>query len=178
MIISKQDLKQYIHDDLACNTFTKIEKIKKLFGGGRIYFFVNLRKLEYAINNKKKIVSFFRKIIHKRYENKMHCQIPPNVFGRGLCLEHPVGIIVNPKSRIGNFCNIHQFVTIGNNGFVNKSATIGDNCYFGANCCVIGEISIGSNCIVGAGAVVTHSFGDNVVLAGVPARVIKCLVDK
>ena len=34
-------------------------------------------------------------------------------------------------------------------------------------------VTLGDNVVVGAGAVVTKSFGDNVVLAGNPARIIK-----
>ena len=35
------------------------------------------------------------------------------------------------------------------------------------------ELTLGNNVVAGAGAVITKSFGDNVVLAGNPARVIK-----
>ena len=34
-------------------------------------------------------------------------------------------------------------------------------------------VTLGDNVVAGAGAVVTKSFGDNVVLGGNPARVIK-----
>ena len=32
---------------------------------------------------------------------------------------------------------------------------------------------IGSGCIVAAGSVVTKSFGDNLVIGGIPAKIIK-----
>jgi len=35
------------------------------------------------------------------------------------------------------------------------------------------NVTIGNNCIVGAGAVVTKDFPDNVTIAGVPARILK-----
>lgn len=56
-----------------------------------------------------------------------------------------------------------------------KPITIGDNCWIGANATVIGGVTLGDNVVIGAGAVVTKSFGDNVVLAGVPARVTKTI---
>lgn len=54
-----------------------------------------------------------------------------------------------------------------------KPITIGDNCWIGAGATIIGGVTLGDNVVVGAGAVVTKSFGDNVVIAGVPAKVTK-----
>ena len=36
-------------------------------------------------------------------------------------------------------------------------------------------VTLGNNVVVGSGSVVTKSFGDNVVIAGNPARVIRTL---
>jgi maltose O-acetyltransferase len=51
--------------------------------------------------------------------------------------------------------------------------TIGDNCWLGAGSIICPGVTIGNNVVVGAGAVVTKDFGDNVVIAGNPAKVIK-----
>ena len=52
---------------------------------------------------------------------------------------------------------------------------IGNNVWLGENVSVMPGVTLGDNVIVGANAVVTHSFPDNVVIAGIPARVIKIL---
>ena len=52
---------------------------------------------------------------------------------------------------------------------------IGDNCWLGANAVLLPEVQLGNHVIVGAGAVVTGSFPDNCVVAGVPARKIRDL---
>lgn len=52
---------------------------------------------------------------------------------------------------------------------------IGDNCWVGSDATIIGGVTLGHNVVVGAGSVVTKSFGDNVVIAGNPARVIKTI---
>lgn len=53
--------------------------------------------------------------------------------------------------------------------------TIGDNVWLGGGVTILPGVTLGHNVVVGAGSVVTKSFGDNVVLAGNPARVIKTL---
>lgn len=54
---------------------------------------------------------------------------------------------------------------------------IGDGCWIGGSAVINPGVTLGNNVVVASGAVVTKSFGDNVVLAGVPARVIKALED-
>ncbi|MBE6758666.1 MAG: sugar O-acetyltransferase [Ruminococcaceae bacterium] len=51
--------------------------------------------------------------------------------------------------------------------------TIGDNCWIGGNSVINPGVTLGNNVVVGSGSVVTKSFGDNVVIAGNPARVIR-----
>lgn len=53
--------------------------------------------------------------------------------------------------------------------------TIGDSCWFGGRVTVLPGVTLGNHVVVGAGSVVTKSFGDDVVIAGNPARVIKHL---
>ena len=124
------------------------------------------------MNNHHLLRQRIRYVKHLRLQRKMNVYIAPNCFGYGLRLEHPFGIFVNSKARIGNYANIHQMVTIGNNGKTNDAATIGDNCYIGANSVIVGEIILGDNIVVGAGSVVTKNFASNKTIVGVPAREI------
>jgi len=50
---------------------------------------------------------------------------------------------------------------------------IGSHCWIGANAVILPGVILGDHVIVGAGAVVTHSFSSHCVVAGVPARVIR-----
>ena len=56
---------------------------------------------------------------------------------------------------------------------VKEPIRIGNNCWLGANSVLLPGVQLGNGVIVGAGAVVSKSFGDNVVVGGVPAKVIK-----
>lgn len=53
-----------------------------------------------------------------------------------------------------------------------KPLTIGEN-FWAGGVIVLPGFTLGGNVVAGAGAVITKSFGDNVVLAGNSARVIK-----
>lgn len=58
-----------------------------------------------------------------------------------------------------------------------EPVVIGDNCWLAANSIVLPEVVLGEHTIVGAGAVVNRSFPEgNIILAGVPARVVKRLL--
>ncbi|WP_414053102.1 sugar O-acetyltransferase [Macrococcus animalis] len=52
---------------------------------------------------------------------------------------------------------------------------IGDNCWIGGRSVINPGVTIGDNVVIASGAVVTKDIPDNVVVAGVPARVIQVI---
>lgn len=91
------------------------------------------------------------------------------------------GITLGNNVIVGNFVSFHSenhnfsdaLIPIRLQGTSHKGIVIGDNCWIGAKATILDGVHIGNGCIVAAGAVVTKSFPDNVVIAGVPAKVIK-----
>lgn len=59
------------------------------------------------------------------------------------------------------------------NPSLEKPVLIGDNVWIGTRVIIMPGVTIGGNSIVGAGAVVTKSFGPNSIIGGVPAKFIK-----
>lgn len=57
-----------------------------------------------------------------------------------------------------------------------KPVKVGKNVWIGEGASIMPGVTLGDNVIVGANAVVTHSFESNVVIAGCPAKIIKQLV--
>lgn len=114
---------------------------------------------------------YIAKWMHFRLSRKYGIQISPKMkLGYGFYIGHGVDIIVNPRTTIGNNCNISQCVTIGTNH--NTPAVIGDNVYMGPNVCIVEDVHIGNNVTIGAGAVVVKDIPDNATVAGVPARIL------
>lgn len=56
-----------------------------------------------------------------------------------------------------------------------KDIVIGDGCWIGMNAVVLPGVKLGNGTIVGAGAIVTHSFEGHCIIAGNPARLLKYL---
>lgn len=175
MITDKKSLKQYIKADYLANDYSfKVWFAQFIIGDNKFAFLKNLRKLEYAINTKKKLLIIFYRYIHRRKSRKYNVLIPPNTFGKGLRIPHLTSIVVSGNAKIGENCNIHQCCTIGNDGKTDDgSAVIGNNCYLGANVVIVGKLKIGDNVKIGAGSVVTKDVVDNDIVAGVPAKSIK-----
>jgi serine O-acetyltransferase len=95
-------------------------------------------------------------------------------IGKGTVLGYwGLGVVVHSRAKVGKNCVISQNVTIGRNIGDKEVPEIGNDVYIGPGSVIFGEIKIGNNVIIGANSVVNKSFPDNVVIAGVPAKIIK-----
>ncbi|AYM99966.1 acyltransferase [Chryseobacterium sp. 3008163] len=57
--------------------------------------------------------------------------------------------------------------------YIRKSIKIGKNCWIGHGAVITAGVELGDNVTVGANSVVTKSFPNNVVIGGIPAKIIK-----
>ncbi len=60
---------------------------------------------------------------------------------------------------------------------VSAPIVVGDDSYIGAGATLLHGVTLGRRCLVAAGSVVTRSFADGCLIAGVPARKIRDLPD-
>jgi acetyltransferase-like isoleucine patch superfamily enzyme len=87
-------------------------------------------------------------------------------IGSYVALAHSVSIITHEHDYL------QKTVPIREAPVILKPVVIGDNVWIGAGSRVLAGVTIGTGSVVGAGAVVTKPIPDNVVAAGVPAKIL------
>jgi serine O-acetyltransferase len=84
-----------------------------------------------------------------------------------------IGVVLHARCKIGDNVNIGTNVTIGGKSGNYDVPIIGNNVYIATGAKVLGPIKIGNNVTIGANAVVIKDVADNMVVAGIPAKIIK-----
>ena len=92
----------------------------------------------------------------------------------GLCLPHPVGVVIGEGSVIGTDVTIYQGVTLGRASHeVDAYPTIDDGAVIYAGATLLGPIRIGRNAVVAAHSVVLSDVPDFATVVGAPARIVR-----
>ena len=84
-----------------------------------------------------------------------------------------IGVVLHARCKIGDNVDIGTNVTIGGRSGHYVVPVIGNNVYIATGAKILGPIKIGNNVTIGANAVVINDVPDNVIVAGIPARIIK-----
>lgn len=177
MIHTKNDLKYYLEQDFKQNKVTQkgLRRWLYIHINPRLHFIYNLRYYEYYYNQTgfcNRLMKLYYYFIHKKLSYKLGFTIYANNFGPGLFIGHYGTIVINRHTRIGSNCTINVDVNIGYG-----KTTIGNNVYIAPGVKIIKSVSIGNNVMIGANAVVNNDIPDDVVVAGIPAKIIKPVPD-
>jgi serine O-acetyltransferase len=100
---------------------------------------------------------------------------PGAKIGRGLFIDHGMGVVIGETTEIGDNCTIYQGVTLGGTGkdTGKRHPTLGNNVLVGAGAKVLGPFKVGDNSKIAANAVVLSEVEPYSTCVGVPARVVK-----
>lgn len=136
-----------------------------------------------VIGNRVNIGDFSRVIVSTSFNN----------IGEGIILHDDVaigefsyiggagGVEIGSACIIGQYFSVHpenhifsdMTCEIRRQGVKREGIKIGDNCWIGSKVTILDGTVVGSGCVIAAGAVVTGHFPDNVIIGGVPAKIIK-----
>lgn len=100
---------------------------------------------------------------------------PGATIGRGLFIDHGMGVVIGETTEIGDNCTLYQGVTLGGTGKESgkRHPTLGNNVMVGSGAKVLGPFRVGDNSKIAAGAVVLSEVPPNSTCVGVPARIVK-----
>lgn len=100
---------------------------------------------------------------------------PGATIGKGLFIDHGMGVVIGETAEIGDNCTLYQGVTLGGTGkdTGKRHPTLGDNVLVGSGAKVLGPLTIADNCKIAAGAVVLTDIPANSTAVGIPARIVR-----
>jgi serine O-acetyltransferase len=95
-------------------------------------------------------------------------------IGRGVFIDHGMGVVIGETAVIGDHCLLYQGVTLGGTGKQHgkRHPTLKDNVVVGAGAKVLGAITVGANTRIGAGSVLLRDVASDSTVVGIPGRVI------
>ncbi|MCI9223875.1 MULTISPECIES: serine O-acetyltransferase [unclassified Acutalibacter] len=121
-------------------------------------------------------MKFIARAISQHSRRRTGIEIHPGAtIGRGLFIDHGMGVVIGETTEIGDNCTIYQNVTLGGTGKDQgkRHPTLGNNVLIGAGAKVLGPFTVGDNARVAAGAVVLDAVPEGATAVGVPARVVR-----
>lgn len=179
--------------------FVFFGKSVKLFNSRNMIFGNNINIGDYVklsalgkdkleIGNNVNIGSFSQIIISTSFNNLGEfIKIGENVgMGEFSYIGGGGGTSIGDDTIIGQYFSTHpenhnfsnNDLLIREQGVSRKGIGIGKNCWIGAKVTILDGVVIGNGCVVAAGSVVTKSFDDNLIIGGIPAKVIKKIGDE
>ena len=95
-------------------------------------------------------------------------------IGKGVFIDHGMGVVIGETSEIGDRCLLYQGVTLGGTGKEGgkRHPTLEANVVVGAGAKVLGAIRVGTNTRIGAGSVVLKNVDANSTVVGIPGRIV------
>nr|WP_253289457.1 serine O-acetyltransferase EpsC [Clostridium sp. MSJ-8] len=99
---------------------------------------------------------------------------PGAKIGRGLVIDHGMGVVIGETAEVGDNVLIYHGVTLGGTGKDKgkRHPTVGNNVVIGSGAKILGPIKIGDNSKIGANAVVLKEVPEGATAVGIPAKII------
>lgn len=164
----KEELDSIMERDPAARSRLEIYFLYSGFRAVRAY-----RKANWFYRHNHKFIARF---LSQRARHKTGIEIHPGAtIGKGLFIDHGMGVVIGETTEIGDHCTIYQNVTLGGTGKESgkRHPTLGNNVMVGSGAKVLGPFKVGDNARIAAGAVVLEEVPENATAVGVPAHVVR-----
>lgn len=95
-------------------------------------------------------------------------------IGRGVFIDHGMGVVIGETASIGDDVTMYQGVTLGGTGKQRgkRHPTVERDAVIGVGASVLGAVTIGEGARVGAGSVVLKDVPPHTTAVGLPARAV------
>lgn len=146
------------------------------YGGFRAL--CSYRRAHWFYMHKMKMIAF---MITARARRNYGIEIHPAAkIGKGIFIDHGVGVIIGETTEIGDNVTIYQGVTLGGTGKETgkRHPTIGHDVMVCAGAKVLGPVTIGEYSKIGAGSVVLKDVPPHCTVVGVPGRIVRIRGEK
>lgn len=163
----KYEIKNVLEKDPAAKSFLEVIILYPSIHAiilYRIAHFLYNHKIYFISRSISQIARFFTGI-------EIH---PGAKIGKGLFIDHGMGVVIGETTEIGDNVTLYQGVTLGGTGkdTGKRHPTLENDVVVGAGAKVLGPIKIGSGSKIGANAVVLKDLLSNTTAVGIPARMI------
>jgi serine O-acetyltransferase len=118
-------------------------------------------------------VAFFPRLISHLTRFLTGIEIHPGAtIGKGVFIDHGMGVVIGETALVGDYCLIYQGVTLGGTGKETgkRHPTLGQHVVVGAGAKILGNIPVGDYARIGAGSIVLQSVPAHCTAVGVPGR--------
>ncbi|WP_069997107.1 serine O-acetyltransferase EpsC [Cellulosilyticum sp. I15G10I2] len=143
------------------------------------FYALLFHKLGHKLYKKKRF--FLARLISQLSRGLTGIEIHPGaVIGKGLFIDHGMGVVIGETCEIGDNVTIYHGVTLGGTGkdHGKRHPTIGNNVMIGTGAKVLGPFKVGDNSRIAANALVLQEVPEDSTVIGNPGKVVKTKGEK
>lgn len=167
--MAEHDLNAIVERDPACAGYLKPFLFFKGFLGLQTHRIANVLQ----VTGRDTLAAWLQSRTSALFHIDIH---PAACIGRGVFIDHGVGVVIGETAVVGDDVSILQGVTLGGVGALrgDRHPRIGNGVLLSADAIVLGDIRIGDDAKVAAGSVLLRNVPAGCTAVGAPARLVNC----